>query len=412
MEKRILILAANPKNTSPLRLDQEIREIENGLQRSSKRDSFLLKYQLASRPIDVRRAMLDFKPNIVHFCGHGAGENGLALEDETGNVQLVGAIPLSDFFDLFKSDVECVLLNACYSEIQALAIAKHIKNVIGMDNSISDTAAIEFSVAFYDALGAEQTIEFAYRLACNAIQWGNNLESKKPILHSWSRPESLSLSKEKRVKILLVDEDNIARLGVKALLFGHPLFEVIGEAGTAIDCLQLVKDLSPDIAIIDIRLEGNAGIITCNKIKRSFPKTEVVVLTYYPDDELLFSAIVAGASAYVLKRGSGDDLIQALERIALGETLLDRETANKVLQMAQSQKELLGPFQDLSQQEKHILLLVSEGKTNSEIAKSLFLGKTTVQNYINLIVSKLGLTNRAEAAAYAVEFDLARRIAA
>lgn len=182
MTKTILVLAANPKNTPQLRLDQEVRDIDSGLERAQRRDEFILKQKWASRPQDVRRAMLDFKPNIVHFCGHGSGEEGIVFEDETGRAKLINADTLAGFFELFVNEVECVVLNACYSEVQAEAVAKHIPYVIGMKKAIGDTIAIEFSVAFYDALGAGESIEFAYRLACNAIQWTDSSQSLIPSL--------------------------------------------------------------------------------------------------------------------------------------------------------------------------------------------------------------------------------------
>lgn len=188
MTKTILVLAANPKDTSRLRLDQEVREIENGLQRAKRRDEFLLKQVWAARPIDVRRAMLDLKPSIVHFCGHGAGDEGIAFEDETGLAKLISAEAIAGFFELFANQVECVVLNACYSEIQAQAIARHISYVVGMKKAIEDKAAIEFSVAFYDALGAGETIEFAFKLACNAIQWATIPEHLTPILKTKPQP--------------------------------------------------------------------------------------------------------------------------------------------------------------------------------------------------------------------------------
>jgi len=184
MRKTILILAANPKNTPPLRLDQEAREIGNGLERAQKRDEFILKQKLAVRPVDVRRAMLDDKPNIVHFCGHGSENEGIVFEDENGYTKLVGTDTLAGFFELFADKVECVILNACYSEVQAEAIARHIPYVIGMKKAIGDTAAIEFAIAFYDALGAGESVEFAYKLACNAIQWAGIPEHLTPVIKS------------------------------------------------------------------------------------------------------------------------------------------------------------------------------------------------------------------------------------
>lgn len=181
MQKTILILAANPKNTTRLRLDQEVREISNGLERARMRDQFALKQVWAARPVDIRRAMLDFQPNIVHFCGHG-GTEGIFFEDDQGQACLVEAKTLAEFFSLFKDSVECVILNACYSEIQARAIAEHILYVIGMPKEIGDDAAIEFAVAFYDAIGAGRSYEFAYKVAHNALQWRNLPDSLKPVL--------------------------------------------------------------------------------------------------------------------------------------------------------------------------------------------------------------------------------------
>lgn len=191
MSKTILVLAANPKDTSRLRLDQEVREIDNGLKRARRRDEFVLQQVWAARPIDIRRAMLDLTPQVVHFCGHGAGHEGVAFEDEAGNSKLVDADALAGLFELFADKVECVVLNACYSEVQAAAIAQHINYVVGMKKGISDTAAIEFAVAFYDAVGAGKSIEFAYKLACNAIKWEGIPEHSTPTLKSKINPKEV-----------------------------------------------------------------------------------------------------------------------------------------------------------------------------------------------------------------------------
>jgi tetratricopeptide (TPR) repeat protein len=184
MASTILVVAANPADTPPLRLDQEVREINNGLERAQKRDEFVVKQKWATRPVDIRRAMLDFKPRIVHFCGHGMGEEGIAFEDENGLAKLVSVQAIAGFFELFADKVECVVLNACYSEVQAEAIARHIPYVIGMKRAIGDSAAIEFATAFYDAIGAGESFEFAYRLACNAIEWENIPEHLTPVLRT------------------------------------------------------------------------------------------------------------------------------------------------------------------------------------------------------------------------------------
>ncbi|MBD2778647.1 CHAT domain-containing protein [Iningainema tapete] len=168
--KTILILAANPKTTSSLRLDEEVREIDAGLQRAKKRELFNLKQQWAVRVQDVYQALLDFKPQYVHFSGHGSGDDGLVLEDETGNVKLVDTVALASLFKLFAGNIECVVLNACYSEVQAMAIAQHIPYVIGMKKEIGDFAAIKFATGFYSAIGGGESVEFAYKLGCSVIQ--------------------------------------------------------------------------------------------------------------------------------------------------------------------------------------------------------------------------------------------------
>jgi hypothetical protein len=180
--KTILILAANPKNTSPLRLGEEVREIDAGLQRAKKRELFDLKQRWAVRVQEVYQSLLDFKPQIVHFSGHGLGDDGLALEDETGNVRLVDTDAMAKLFELFASHIECVVLNACYSEVQAKAIVKHIPYVIGMNKAIGDKAAIKFATGFYNALGAGESVEFAYKLGCNVIQLEGIPENLTPDL--------------------------------------------------------------------------------------------------------------------------------------------------------------------------------------------------------------------------------------
>jgi WD40 repeat protein len=175
MPETILIFAANPVNQPPLSLDREVREIENGLRHSRKH--FDVKQQWATRPKDLRRALLDNKPAYVHFCGHGTGHTGIVLED-----QLVDAEALAGLFGLFSAKIKCVVLNACYSTIQAQAIARHIDFVIGMNKAIGDSAALEFAAAFYDALGAGESIDFAFALGCNAIQLAGIPEHLTPEL--------------------------------------------------------------------------------------------------------------------------------------------------------------------------------------------------------------------------------------
>lgn len=209
-------------------------------------------------------------------------------------------------------------------------------------------------------------------------------------------------------RILIVDDHEVVRLGLKSLLDQHPFFEVVAEAGNAREAIEKVDKFSPDVVLMDIRLPGASGIEACEEITRNYPDTRVIMLTSYAEDEMLFSAIRSGASGYVLKQIGADDLIKAIEAVGRGEGLLDPAVTQRVFQEVRRsvREEEASAFANLSQQEKHVLLLVSEGKTNREIAKTLFLGEGTVRNYVSSILSKLGVSNRAEAAAYAVEHSL------
>jgi two-component system response regulator DevR len=209
-------------------------------------------------------------------------------------------------------------------------------------------------------------------------------------------------------RILLVDDHEVVRLGLRSLLERHPQFDIVGEAGSAREALEQVTALQPDVVVMDIRLPGTSGIEACEEIVNRYPNTKVIMLTSYAEDEMLFSAIRAGASGYILKQIGSDDLIKALEAVGRGEALLDPAVTQRVFQEVRRavKEEEASAFAHLSQQEKHVLLQVSEGKTNREIAKNLFLGEGTVRNYVSSILSKLGVNNRAEAAAYAVEHNL------
>jgi hypothetical protein len=181
--KKILILAANPQDTDRLRLDKEVREISNGVNWAKGRDQFEVKSVWAVRATEFRRAVLDYQPQFIHFCGHGAGSQGIALENDQGRVMLASTDALAGFFKLFtKCGLECVLLNACYSEIQADAISRHVNYVVGMREEILDEAAIAFSTAFYEAIVCGYNIQFAHELGCNAIQFTDIPQHLVPVL--------------------------------------------------------------------------------------------------------------------------------------------------------------------------------------------------------------------------------------
>ncbi|MBQ4513392.1 MAG: response regulator transcription factor [Anaerolineaceae bacterium] len=211
-----------------------------------------------------------------------------------------------------------------------------------------------------------------------------------------------------KMRIVLVDDHEVVRLGLKVLLEQSDHFEVVGEANNAKEAVEIAGKFRPDIVLMDIRLPGASGIEACEEITQLYPEVRVVMLTSYAEDEMLFSAIRAGASGYLLKQINSDDLIRSLESVRRGDALLDPLVTQRVFQEVRRavKEEEASAFAILSQQEKHVLILVSEGKTNREIAKSLFLGEGTVRNYVSSILSKLGASNRAEAAAYAVEHNL------
>ncbi len=210
------------------------------------------------------------------------------------------------------------------------------------------------------------------------------------------------------LRILIVDDHEVVRLGLRTLLSNQANFVVVDEAASAKEAVEKAVQHRPDVVVMDIRMPGENGIEACREIKMHLPNTEVLMLTSYAEDEMLFDAISAGAAGYVLKQGGGDELIRAIQRVGQGDALLDPAVTQRVLARVRqaTRQEQAAAFNDLTEQELRVLGLVSEGRTNKEIAKSLFLGEGTVRNYVSSILSKLGLTNRAEAAAYAVRHNL------
>ena len=200
----------------------------------------------------------------------------------------------------------------------------------------------------------------------------------------------------------MVDDHEVVRQGLAALLSRRDGFQVVGEAGTVEEALAGVARLKPDLVIMDIRLPDGSGIEACREIRADYPDTRVVMLTSYPDEEAVLSAIVAGASGYLLKQVRARDLVSALETVGRGESLLDPAVTEKVLERVRriATSAYTDEFAQLTAQERKILLLVAEGKTNKEIAADVFLSDKTVKNYVSSILSKLNLQRRAQAAAY------------
>jgi DNA-binding NarL/FixJ family response regulator len=203
-------------------------------------------------------------------------------------------------------------------------------------------------------------------------------------------------------RLLVVDDHEVVRQGLVAMLDRRPGFQVVAEAGSVAEAIEMARKFQPDLVVMDVRLPDGSGIEACREIRAELPDTRVVMLTSYPDEEAVFSAIVAGASGYLLKQVRARDLVSALEAVGRGESLLDPAVTEKVLERVR--RIATGGASDelaqLTSQEQKILLLVAEGKTNKQIAAEVFLSDKTVKNYVSSILSKLNLQRRAQAAAY------------
>ena len=207
---------------------------------------------------------------------------------------------------------------------------------------------------------------------------------------------------------MVVDDHEVVRLGLRGLLERQPDWQVVAEAATADEAVEGARLSQPDVVVMDIRLAGSSGIEACRRIVNQSPATKVIMLTSYAEDELLFDAIAAGAAGYVLKQIGSDDLVRAIETVQRGEALLDPSVTARVLAKVReaTRRETLAAFATLTEQELRVLALIAEGKTNREIGEALYLGEGTVRNYISNILSKLNVSNRAEAAAYAMQHNL------
>ena len=204
------------------------------------------------------------------------------------------------------------------------------------------------------------------------------------------------------LRLVVVDDHEVVRQGLVALLDRRDAFQVVGEAGNVEEAMTVVRRMRPDLVIMDVRLPDGSGIEACRDIRAEMPEVRIVILTSYPDEEAVLSAIIAGASGYLLKQIRGRDLVSAIEAVGRGESLLDPAVTEKVLERVR--RIAAGSYTDelasLTSQEQKILMLVAEGKTNKEIASEVFLSDKTVKNYVSSILSKLNLERRAQAAAY------------
>jgi DNA-binding NarL/FixJ family response regulator len=210
------------------------------------------------------------------------------------------------------------------------------------------------------------------------------------------------------VRILVADDHSVVRAGLRALLERQGRYRVVAEAATGEEAVAKAQEFKPDVAVLDVRMPGVSGIEACRQIVKSVENCKVIMLTSYAEDELLFAAIQAGAAGYVLKRIGDNDLVLAIERVSRGEGMLDPAmTATVFAEMRKANEaQQAVAFADLTAQEMAVLALVADGLTNRQIAVRLYLGEGTVRNYVSSILSKLGVANRAEAAAFAVKHNI------
>ncbi|BAY94970.1 MULTISPECIES: AAA-like domain-containing protein [unclassified Tolypothrix] len=270
--RKILLLSANPKGTSQLRLGEEMREIREGLKRAKKRDDYSIDTAEAVRYRDIHRAILEYEPHIIHFSGHGSGEEGLLFEDETGQIKLVDAEALAGLFQLFANQIECVVLNACYSKYQAEEIARHINYVVGMSQAIGDKAAVEFAVGFYDALGAGQDYEFAYKLGCSVIRVAGipqnlipQLITKKSLLSQLASQELPTNSDSEPTTNIYIERPPIEEKCHKAILQPGALIRIkapqkMGKTLLLEKLLDYARQQGYQTAKLDLKLADSSAI--------------------------------------------------------------------------------------------------------------------------------------------------------
>jgi two-component system response regulator DevR len=210
------------------------------------------------------------------------------------------------------------------------------------------------------------------------------------------------------LRLLVVDDHEVVRQGLVSLLDRRSGFEVVAQAGSVAESISLAARYEPDLVIMDVRLPDGSGIEACREIRAARPETRVVMLTSYPDEEAVLSAIIAGASGYLLKQIRGRDLVSALVAVGRGESLLDSAVTEKVLERVRrmASGSATDDLAELTSQERKILLLVADGKTNKEIATDVFLSDKTVKNYVSSILAKLNLQRRTQAAAFVAKRHL------
>jgi DNA-binding NarL/FixJ family response regulator len=203
------------------------------------------------------------------------------------------------------------------------------------------------------------------------------------------------------IRVFVLDDHELVRTGLRAMLDAEEDLEVIGEAGTAAEGLRMIRTLNPDVAILDVRLPDGSGIEVCRDIQSVMPHVRCLMLTSYSDDDALFASIMAGASGYVLKEVGSGDLLGNIRRVSEGQSLLDPALTQELFDRLRKDQEAESRLTVLTPQERRVLELIAQGQSNRQIAEHLFLAEATVKNYVSSLLSKLGMRRRTEAAVYA-----------
>ncbi|MFC4533422.1 response regulator transcription factor [Sphaerisporangium dianthi] len=211
------------------------------------------------------------------------------------------------------------------------------------------------------------------------------------------------------IRVFLLDDHEVVRRGVAALLSSEGDMEIVGEAGTAEQAVARIPALKPDVAVLDVRLPDGNGVEVCREVRSRTPGLACLMLTSFADDDALFDAVMAGAAGYVLKQIHGSDLVGAVRTVAGGQSLLDPETTASMLRRLRDQAVKKNPLAALTGQERHILELIGEGMTNRQIGERLFLAEKTVKNYVSNLLAKLDMQRRTQAAALAAQLKAGHR---
>lgn len=208
---------------------------------------------------------------------------------------------------------------------------------------------------------------------------------------------------QRPIRVFLLDDHEVVRQGLTAMLESQPDMVVAGEAATAAQALARVPALRPDVAVLDVRLPDGDGVHVCRELRAKLPELACLMLTSYGDDEALFESVMAGAAGYVLKEVRGGDLLNAIRVVANGGSLLDQAATTRLFSRLRTQATTEDPLRSLTEQERKVLELIGHGLTNREIGAEMFLAEKTVKNYVSGLLSKLGMQRRTQAAVYATE---------